>query len=96
MHVNISNKESATVIMALIKDAAQFLKELYKSPIWNCGKELADHKCFTLATYNDACFCDPQSPWQLGSSKNTNRSLGRYFSNARIYPSIAEPIKCGK
>jgi IS30 family transposase len=35
--------------------------ELYKSLTWDRGKELADHRQFTLATNIDVYFCDPQS-----------------------------------
>jgi len=43
------------------------------------GKELTDHRRFTLATNIDVYFCDPQSPWQRGSNENTNRLLRQYF-----------------
>lgn len=42
------------------------------------GKELADHKRFTLATEVDVHFFDPQSPWQRGTNENTNRLLRQY------------------
>ena len=35
------------------------------------GKELTDHRRFTLATNIDVYFCDPQSAWQRGSNENT-------------------------
>lgn len=43
------------------------------------GKEMADHKRFTLATKVQVYFCDPRSPWQRGSNENTNGLLRRYF-----------------
>jgi hypothetical protein len=44
-----------------------------------CGKEMADHKRFSLATDVDVYFCDPQQPWQRGSNGNTNGLLRQYF-----------------
>jgi IS30 family transposase len=54
-------------------------KELYKSLTWDRGKELTAHRRFTLPTNIDVYFCDPQSPWQRGSSENTNGLLRQYF-----------------
>jgi IS30 family transposase len=37
--------------------------ELYQSLTWNRGKKMAaHHKRFTMATYIQVYFCDPQSP----------------------------------
>ena len=79
MLVKVPNKETTTVIAALIKHSKKLPKELYKSLTWDRGKELADHKHFTLATDINVYFCDPQSPWQRGSNENTNRLLRQYF-----------------
>ncbi len=67
------------VINALIKQAKRLPSELYKSLTWDRGKELTDHRRFTLATDVKVYFCDPQSPWQRGSHENTNRLLRQYF-----------------
>ena len=79
MLVKVANKETQTVVNALIKQAKKLPTELYKSLTWDRGKELADHKRFTLATDIDVYFCDPQSPWQRGSNENTNRLLRQYY-----------------
>ena len=79
MLVKIPSKDTETVINALIKHAHKLPHELYKSLTWDRGKELADHKRFTLATDIKVYFCDPQNPWQRGSNENTNGLLRQYF-----------------
>lgn len=75
----VANKDTQTVVSALIKQAKTIPHELYKSLTWDRGKELADHRRLTLATNIDVYFCDPQSPWQRGSNENTNGLLRQYF-----------------
>ena len=75
----VANKDTQTVVSALIKQAKKLPNELYKSLTWDRGKELTDHRRFTLATNIDVYFCDPQSPWQRGSNENTNGLLRQYF-----------------
>src|SRR3954469_21146451 len=79
MLTKVANKETQTVVAALIRQAKKLPNELYKSLTWDRGKELADHRRFTLATDIAVYFCDPQSPWQRGSNENTNGLLGQYF-----------------
>src|SRR5450756_2206769 len=79
MLVKIPSKDTETVINALIKHAHKLPHELYKSLTWDRGKELADHKRFTLATDIKVYFCDPQNPWQRGTNENTNGLLRQYF-----------------
>jgi IS30 family transposase len=75
----VANKDTQTVVSALIQQAKTLPNELYKSLTWDRGKELADHRRFTLATDIEVYFCDPQSPWQRGSNENTNGLLRQYF-----------------
>jgi IS30 family transposase len=79
MLVKVASKDTETVVNALIKHARKLPQELYKSLTWDRGKEMADHKRFTLATDISVYFCDPQSPWQRGSNENTNGLLRQYF-----------------
>jgi IS30 family transposase len=50
MLAKAAGKDTQTVVTALIPDLGP-------------GKELADHRRFTLATKIDVYFYDPQSPW---------------------------------
>jgi IS30 family transposase len=79
MLAKVANKETQTVVSALIKQAKKLPTELYKSLTWDRGKELTDHRRFSLATDIDVYFCDPRSPWQRGSNENTNGLLRQYF-----------------
>jgi IS30 family transposase len=89
MLAKVTNKDTHTVVSALIKQARRLPNELYKSLTWDRGKELTDHRRFTLATNIDVYFCDPQSPWQRGSNENTNGLLRQYFpkgTDLSVYP----------
>ncbi len=79
MLAKVKNKETESVVTALIKQSKKLPSELYKSLTWDRGSELTDHQRFTLATDIDVYFCDPKSPWQRGSNENTNGLLRQYF-----------------
>ncbi|MGB5640867.1 MAG: IS30 family transposase [Sedimenticolaceae bacterium] len=79
MLAKVDGQDTETVINALIKHAHKLPRELYKSLTWDRGKEMADHKRFTLATDIKVYFCDPHNPWQRGSNENTNGLLRQYF-----------------
>ena len=75
----VANKSTDCVVSALIKQARTLPRILCRSLTWDRGKELADHRRFTLATDVAVYFCDPQSPWQRGTNENTNRLLRQYL-----------------
>jgi IS30 family transposase len=79
MLVKVPGKDTETVVNALIKHSHKLPQELYKSLTWDRGKEMADHKRFTVATDIKVYFCDPQNPWQRGSNENTNGLLRQYL-----------------
>lgn len=79
MLAKVTNKDSHSVIQALIKQSRKLPKELYRSLTWDRGTEMAGHKAFTLATNIDVFLCEPHSPWQRGTNENTNRLLRQYF-----------------
>lgn len=78
------------MVNALIKHARQLPNQLYQSLTWDRGKELADHRRFTLATDIQVHFCDPQSPWQRGSNENTNGLLRQYFPKGIDVPGFTQ------
>ena len=71
--------DSATVVTALARRVRRLPAALRQSLTWDRGKEMAQHKQFSIATDVQVFFCDPQSPWQRGSNENTNGLLRQYF-----------------
>ena len=80
MLIRVRGKDSASVVSALSKQVRQLPVQLRRSLTWDRGKEMADHKTFTIATDVQVYFCeDPRSPRQRGSNENTNGLLRQYF-----------------
>ncbi len=79
MLLKVPSKDTATVVAALGKHVSKLPQQLRRSLTWDRGKEMADHKSFTVATNVQVYFCEPRSPWQRGSNENTNGLLRQYF-----------------
>jgi IS30 family transposase len=79
MLIKVANKDTESVVSALIRHTQKLPGELYQSLTWDRGKELADHQRLAMATDIEIYFCDPRSPWQRGSNENTNRLLRQYL-----------------
>ena len=77
--VKIDNKQTTSVVPALIRQVRQLPVQLRRSLTWDRGSELTNHHDFTVATDVQVYFCDPHSPWQRGSNENTNGLLRQYF-----------------
>jgi IS30 family transposase len=50
MLLKIPSKDTATVVAALAKHVRKLPQQLRRSLTWDRGKEMADHKSFTVAT----------------------------------------------
>jgi IS30 family transposase len=78
--LHLGKDRSALVVEdAMRKAIATLPGELVRSVTWDQGKEMANHRSFTVATGVPIYFCDPHSPWQRGSNENTNGLLRQYM-----------------
>lgn len=76
----VRNKKADSVVQSLVEQMHQLPSQLHKSLTWDRGRELSEHKRFSMDTKMAVYFCDPGSPWQRGTNENTNGLLRQYFS----------------
>ena len=79
MLVQVRGKDTESVVCALGKQIRRLPSTMMATLTWDRGPEMAAHKKFTVATDVAVYFCDPKSPWQRGTSENTNRLLRQYL-----------------
>ena len=79
MLVRVGGKDTESVVAALGAQVRRLPATMMATLTWDRGPEMAAHKKFTVATDVSVYFCDPKSPWQRGTSENTNRLLRQYL-----------------
>jgi len=72
-------RTAESVRVALTQSIQRLPEALRRTLTWDQGKEMAEHARFTIDSNVRVYFCDPSSPWQRGTSENTNGLLRQYF-----------------
>jgi IS30 family transposase len=78
------------VCEALKRSIATLPVQLRRSLTWDQGKEMSEHRRFSVESGVEVYFCDPQSPWQRGSNENTNGLLRQYFPRGESLDGISQ------
>jgi len=75
----VAKPTAENVRVEITQKIMQLPTQLRKSITWDRGKEMAQHRQFTIDSGIQVYFCDPRSPWQRGSNENTNGLLRQYL-----------------
>jgi len=82
---------------ALTRTVLTLPAHLRRSLTWDQGKEMSQHRRFTIDTDVPVYFCDPHSPWQRGVQRKHERSaqavLPEEYRPAGLHP--RRPTRCG-
>lgn len=87
--MKLKGRDAETVRKTFAKRMTQFPSFLRKSMTYDQGKEMAEHKEFTMNTNVQVYFCDPASPWQRGTNENTNRLVRDFFDGEKDFTKIS-------
>ena len=88
--VKLYKKDSAAVCEAFSKTINSLPAHLRKSLTYDQGQEMAAHKQLTEQTQIKVYFAHPHSPWERGTSENTNMLVRDFFPKGSDFSKITK------
>jgi IS30 family transposase len=82
-------KDAASVRIAYAKALQTIPDELKKTLTYDQGKEMSQHKQFTIDTGIKVYFAHPGSPWERGTNENTNGLIRQYFPKGTEFDKVS-------